>query len=100
MLHCIAFGSIIDAAGLSTLNQMQEAGNVTDGPNNTLPSYKIINGNASTYVTDLQTGLCHDPSGWSPSVADPVNSLPDGPAGPCKPARIGKPAHCHKEVPP
>ncbi|MGA2257433.1 MAG: hypothetical protein ABSG53_22470, partial [Thermoguttaceae bacterium] len=53
LLHCIAFGSIIDAAGLSTLHQMQTAGNVFDGPANTLPSYKILT-SASTYVTDLQ----------------------------------------------
>ena len=53
MLHCIAFGPQITAAGLSTLNQMQTAGNVTDGPAN-LPSYKIINGNASTYASSLQ----------------------------------------------
>ena len=53
LLHCIAFGSIIDAAGLQTLHNMQVAGNVTDGPAGTLPSYKILT-NASTYVTDLQ----------------------------------------------
>ena len=52
-LHCIAFGSIIDAAGLQTLHNMQTAGNVFDGPANTLPSYKILT-NASTYVTNLQ----------------------------------------------
>ena len=54
LLHCIAFGPQITADGLSTLNQMQTAGNVTDGPPNTLPSYKIINGNASTYASNLQ----------------------------------------------
>ena len=32
LLHCLAFGPQITAAGLSTLNQMQTAGNVTDGP--------------------------------------------------------------------
>ncbi len=53
LLNCIAFGSIIDSAGLKTLYQMQEAGNVFDGSNNTLPSYKILT-SASTYVTDLQ----------------------------------------------
>ena len=53
-LHCIAFGPQITAAGLQTLNSMQTAGNVTDGPPNTLPSYKIINGNASTYASSLQ----------------------------------------------
>ena len=53
-LHCIAFGPQITASGLSTLHQMQVAGNVNDGPANTLPSYKIINGNASTYASSLQ----------------------------------------------
>jgi len=53
LLNCIAFGTIIDAAGLSTLNQMQQAGNVFDGSNNSLPSYKILT-SASTYVTNLQ----------------------------------------------
>jgi hypothetical protein len=41
LLNCIAFGSIIDAAGLQTLHNMQVDGNVTDGPANTLPSSKI-----------------------------------------------------------
>jgi hypothetical protein len=57
LLNCIAFGPQITVAGLSTLNQMQTAGNVNDGPTNTLPSYKIINGNASTYATSLQTAF-------------------------------------------
>jgi hypothetical protein len=57
LLNCIAFGQIIDAAGLSTLNQMQVAGNVNDGSNNSLPSWKIINGNASTYASALQTAI-------------------------------------------
>jgi hypothetical protein len=47
--HCIAFGPQITAAGVTTLNSMQTAGNVTDG----MPSYKIIQ-NAGTYVSDLQ----------------------------------------------
>ena len=54
LLHCIAFGPQITADGLSTLYQMQQAGNVFDGSNNSLPSYKIINGNASTYTANLQ----------------------------------------------
>ena len=54
LLNCIAFGPQITTAGLSTLSQMQIAGNVNDGPANSLPSYKIINGNASTYATSLQ----------------------------------------------
>jgi hypothetical protein len=53
LLHCIAFGPQITAAGLSTLTQMQTAGNVTDN----MPSYKVINGNASTYATSLQTAF-------------------------------------------
>jgi Flp pilus assembly protein TadG len=57
LLNCIAFGQIIDSAGLSTLNQMQVAGNVNDGSNNSLPSWKIINGNASTYASSLQTAI-------------------------------------------
>ncbi len=56
LFNCIAFGSIIDAAGLQTLHNMQVAGNVTDGPANTLPSYKILT-NPGTYVTDLQTAF-------------------------------------------
>ncbi len=44
---------MIDAAGISTLNQMQQAGNVNDG----MPSYKIINGNATTVVSDLQQAI-------------------------------------------
>jgi Flp pilus assembly protein TadG len=57
LFNCIAFGQIIDAAGLSTLNQMQVAGNVNDGSSNSLPSWKIINGNASTYASALQTAI-------------------------------------------
>ena len=57
LLHCIAFGQIIDAAGLSTLYQMEQAGNVNDGSNNSLPSWEIINGSASTYASALQTAI-------------------------------------------
>jgi Flp pilus assembly protein TadG len=52
-LNCIAFGPQITATSISTLNQMQTAGNVTDN----MPSYKIINGNAATVVADLQTAI-------------------------------------------
>ena len=54
--HCIAFGPQITAAGLQTLCQMQAAGNVNDGPANSLPSYKIVQ-NATSYVTNLQTAF-------------------------------------------
>ena len=53
LLNCIAFGPQITAAGLTTLNQMQTAGNVTDN----MPSYKVINGSASTYASSLQTAF-------------------------------------------
>jgi Flp pilus assembly protein TadG len=53
LLHCLAFGPQITAAGLTTLSQMQTAGNVTDN----MPSYKVINGNTSTYVSSLQTAF-------------------------------------------
>ncbi len=52
-LHCLAFGPQINSTAISTLNQMQTAGNVTDN----MPSYKIINGNSSTVVTNLQTAI-------------------------------------------
>lgn len=56
LIHCIAFGPVIapgapsSAAAISTLNQMQTLGNVTDG----MPSYKIIYGSESSVVTALQ----------------------------------------------
>ena len=53
MLHCLAFGPQIDSTAISTLNQMQTAGNVTDN----MPSYKIIYGNAATVISDLQTAI-------------------------------------------
>jgi len=53
LLHCLAFGPQITAAGLSTLSQMQTACHVTDN----MPSYKVITGNTSTYVTSLQTAI-------------------------------------------
>ena len=60
-----------DAAGLSTLNQMQTAGNVTDGPT-TLPSYKIINGTPAP-----MRPICNRPLPRSfrmeSRFADPVN---------------------------
>ncbi len=53
LLHCLAFGPQINSTAISTLNQMQTTGNVTDN----MPSYKIINGNSSTVVSDLQTAI-------------------------------------------
>lgn len=55
-IHCIAFGPLVDpgsssrAAILSTLNQIQTIGNVTDG----MPSYKIVLGDDATVATKLQ----------------------------------------------
>jgi Flp pilus assembly protein TadG len=53
LFNCLAFGPVIDSAGIATLNQMQQAGNVNDG----MPSYKIINGSAATVVSDLQQAI-------------------------------------------
>ena len=53
LLHCLAFGPQINSTAISTLTQMQTTGNVTDN----MPSYKIINGNATTVVSDLQTAI-------------------------------------------
>ncbi len=55
-LHCLGFGPEFDpsnsdaTANKATLNTMQVAGGVNDG----MPSYKIINGNQATIVSDLQ----------------------------------------------
>ena len=55
-LHCIGFGPYFApgsgqaAAATSFLNQMQIAGNVTDG----MPDYKIIYGSQSDVITKLQ----------------------------------------------
>ena len=58
-IHCIGFGPLF-AAGSSeaaackaTLNQMQIIGNVNDG----MPSYKIIDGDQNTVITDLQQAI-------------------------------------------
>ncbi len=53
LLHCLAFGPQIGSTAISTLNQMQTAGNVTDN----MPSYKIIDGDAASVVSDLQTAI-------------------------------------------
>ncbi len=53
LLHCLAFGPQINSTAISTLNQMQTTGNVTDN----MPNYKIIDGNSSTVVSDLQTAI-------------------------------------------
>ena len=56
LIHCIGFGPLFApgsseaAANTATLNQMQTIGNVTDG----MPSYKIIYGDQSTIINDLQ----------------------------------------------
>lgn len=56
LIHCIGFGplfapgSLEAAANTATLNQMQTIGNVTDG----MPSYKLIYGDQSTIISDLQ----------------------------------------------
>ncbi len=52
LIHCLAFGPQ-GTNGLPTLIQMQTIGNVNDG----MPSYKIINGNASTIISNLQTAI-------------------------------------------
>lgn len=56
LIHCIGFGPQFDpanssaAAATATLNQMQLLGNVNDG----MPSYKIIYGNESTMINNMQ----------------------------------------------
>jgi hypothetical protein len=52
LIHCLAFGPA-GTDGLPTLIKMQQIGNVNDG----MPSYKVVNGNASTIVTNLQTAI-------------------------------------------
>ena len=52
LIHCLAFGPQ-GTDGLTTLQQMQSIGNVNDN----MPSYKIINGNSSTIISDLQTAI-------------------------------------------
>jgi hypothetical protein len=52
LINCIAFGPQ-GTDGLATLNQMQTIGNVNDG----MPSYKIINGNAATIISNLQSAI-------------------------------------------
>lgn len=56
LIHCIGFGPLFApgsseaSANTATLNQMQTIGNVNDG----MPSYKIIYGDQSTVINDLQ----------------------------------------------
>ncbi len=56
LIHCLGFGPVFapggagQAAALTTLNQMQTIGNVTDG----MPSYKVIYGSESTVTNALQ----------------------------------------------
>ena len=52
LIHCLAFGPL-GINGVPTLNQMQQIGNVNDG----MPSYKIINGNSATIISNLQTAI-------------------------------------------
>lgn len=52
LIHCISFGPAGPTA-IATLNQMQTIGNVNDG----MPSYKQINGNSATIISDLQTAI-------------------------------------------
>jgi len=52
LINCLAFGPQ-GSTGLPTLQQMQTIGNVNDN----MPSYKVINGNAATIVSDLQTAI-------------------------------------------
>ncbi len=70
LLHCIAFGPQITADGLSTLKQMQTAGNVTDGPRNA--QLQDHQRECQHLCVESANSLCHDPAGWSPGVADPV----------------------------
>ena len=56
LIHCLAFGPQ-GANGMSTLIQMQQDGNVFDDSGGSLPSYKIIDGSASTIVSNLQTAI-------------------------------------------
>jgi Flp pilus assembly protein TadG len=52
LIHCLVFGPL-GAAATPTLIQMQTIGNVFDN----MPAYKIINGNASTIIANLQTAI-------------------------------------------
>ncbi|MCE9544505.1 MAG: Tad domain-containing protein [Planctomycetia bacterium] len=52
LIHCIAFGPGV-STGLPTLRQMQTIGNVDDN----MPSYKIIDGNDATIVSNLQIAV-------------------------------------------
>lgn len=52
LIHCLAFGPQ-GTDGLPVLRQMQTYGNVTDN----MPSYKIINGNEATIISNLQTAI-------------------------------------------
>ena len=56
LIHCLAFGPQ-GANGMPTLIQMQQDGNVHDDSGGSLPSYKIINGSASTIISNLQTAI-------------------------------------------
>jgi Flp pilus assembly protein TadG len=56
LIHCLGFGPLFApgsseaSANIATLNQMQTIGNVNDG----MPSYKIIYGDQTTIVNNLQ----------------------------------------------
>jgi hypothetical protein len=52
LLHCLAFGPA-GSDGLPVLRQMQAYGNVTDN----MPSYKLIDGNESTVIANLQLAI-------------------------------------------
>ena len=56
LIHCLAFGPQ-GANGMPTLIQMQQDGNVFDDSGGSLPGYKIIDGSASTIVSNLQTAI-------------------------------------------
>ncbi len=62
-LHTIAFGPVFDGtssgrtAALQTLQAMQYHGNTQSDPNTALDSYKIITGDDSTVMSQLQTAL-------------------------------------------
>ena len=64
LLHCIAFGPQITTAGLSTLYQMQVAGNVTDGSNNSCQAIR-----SSTAVPAPSSRTCKPPLSRSSRMA-------------------------------
>ncbi|HEV7225107.1 MAG TPA: pilus assembly protein TadG-related protein [Pirellulales bacterium] len=58
-IHCIGFGTYFSpsspaaSANISTLNAMQQIGNVNDG----MPSYKLVYGDQNTIVANLQQAI-------------------------------------------